>query len=125
MDALEKLCGVVGNKDIEVALPKIMSCIARPEEVTKCIHLLSATTFVQAVEAPALSVMVPLLLRGLRIRETAIKRKSALIIDNMSKVDYFHHFLSYMFSLPSPSGYDCFHSDGRGIGVIIACPIVW
>eukprot|EP00884_Botryococcus_braunii_P020582 jgi/Botrbrau1/7207/Bobra.0300s0033.1 len=86
MDTLEKLCGVVGNKDIEVALPKIMSCIARPEEVSKCIHLLSATTFVQAVEAPALSVMVPLLLRGLRIRETAIKRKSALIIDNMSKL---------------------------------------
>lgn len=83
---LDQLCKVVGNKDIEVALPKIMSSIANPSEVTQCIHLLSATTFVQAVEAPALSLMVPLLLRGLRTRETAIKRKSALIIDNMSKV---------------------------------------
>jgi elongation factor 3 len=86
MKALEKLCSVVGNKDIETALPKIMSSIANPTEVTQCVHLLSATTFVQAVEAPALSVMVPLLLRGLRTRETAIKRKSALIIDNMSKL---------------------------------------
>jgi elongation factor 3 len=86
--ALEELSGVVGNKDISSALPKIMSSIANPSEVTQCIHLLSATTFVQAVEAPALSVMVPLLLRGLRTRETAIKRKSALIIDNMSKVCY-------------------------------------
>lgn len=76
----------MGNKDIDNVLPKIMSSIANPSEVTQCVHLLSATTFVQAVEAPALSVMVPLLLRGLRTRETAIKRKSALIIDNMSKV---------------------------------------
>ena len=41
---------------------------------------------IQAVEAPELSIMVPLLIRGLRERVTAIKRKSALIIDNMAKV---------------------------------------
>ena len=41
---------------------------------------------VQAVEAPTLSIMVPLLLRGLRERATAIKRKSCLIIDNMAKL---------------------------------------
>ncbi len=40
----------------------------------------------QAVEAPTLSIMVPLLLRGLRERATAIKRKSCLIIDNMAKL---------------------------------------
>ena len=30
--------------------------------------------------------MIPLLIRGLRERATAVKRKSALIIDNMAKV---------------------------------------
>lgn len=40
---------------------------------------------VQAVEAPALSVMVPLLLKGLR-ESTAIQRKSCVIITNMSKL---------------------------------------
>jgi elongation factor 3 len=83
---LDQLCKVIDNKDIKNVLPKIMSSIANPSEVSQCIHLLSATTFVQTVEASALSVMVPLLLRGLRTRETAIKRKSALIIDNMSRV---------------------------------------
>ena len=31
-------------------------------------------------------MMIPLLIRGLRERATAVKRKSALIIDNMAKV---------------------------------------
>jgi elongation factor 3 len=39
----------------------------------------------QAVEAPALAVMVPLLLKGLR-EPTAIQRKSCVIITNMSKL---------------------------------------
>lgn len=40
----------------------------------------------QAVEAPALAIMVPLLIRGLRHNETPIKRKTAMIIANMSKL---------------------------------------
>lgn len=40
---------------------------------------------VQAVEAPALAVMVPLLVKGLR-ETTAIQRKSCVIITNMSKL---------------------------------------
>ncbi len=38
------------------------------------------------MEAPALAIMIPLLIRGLRERATAVKRKAALIIDNMAKV---------------------------------------
>jgi elongation factor 3 len=41
--------------------------------------------FLQAVEAPALAVMVPLLVKGLR-ESTAIQRKSCVIITNMSKL---------------------------------------
>jgi elongation factor 3 len=39
----------------------------------------------QTVEAPALAVMVPLLVKGLR-ESTAIQRKSCVIITNMSKL---------------------------------------
>ena len=76
----------MGNRDIEPFIPVLVSCIARPAEVPDCVHKLGATTFVQNVEAPALSIMVPLLIRGLRERATAVKRKSALIIDNMAKL---------------------------------------
>lgn len=76
----------VGNRDIEPFVPAMVSCIARPAEVADCIHKLAATTFVQSVESPTLSIMVPLLVRGLRERVTPIKRKAAVIIDNMAKL---------------------------------------
>jgi len=83
---MTKVCTVVGNRDLEAFLPIIVSCIAKPTEVPDCIHKLSATVFVQEVDTPALAIMVPLLERGLRERQTAIKRKTALIIDNMCKL---------------------------------------
>ncbi|KAL6762833.1 elongation factor EF-3 [Haematococcus lacustris] len=75
-----------GNRDIEPCVPALLSCIARPAEVADAITKLSATTFVQAVEAPALAIMVPLLIRGLRHGETPIKRKTAIIMANMAKL---------------------------------------
>ena len=56
------------------------------QEVPTTIALLSATTFVSEVDAPTLSLMVPLLARGLNERPTATKRKVAVIVDNMSKL---------------------------------------
>lgn len=67
--------------------PASPRCPAAPQaETTDCIHQLAATTFVQQVESAPLSIIVPLLVRGLRERATAIKRKSAVIIDNMAKL---------------------------------------
>lgn len=83
---MNQACAAVGNRDIEKFVPALIAAMANPTEVPETVHKLSATTFVQAVEAPALSIMVPLLVRGLRERQTAIKRKSAVIIDNMSKL---------------------------------------
>lgn len=47
--------------------------------------LLLLLPLLQSVEAPALAVMVPLLVKGLR-EATAIQRKSCVIITNMSKL---------------------------------------
>ncbi|KAI9481038.1 MAG: P-loop containing nucleoside triphosphate hydrolase protein [Benjaminiella poitrasii] len=80
------ICSLVDNKDIERFIPAVITCINHPENVPETIHLLGATTFVQEVDAATLSIMVPLLNRGLNERATPIKRKSALIIDNMSKL---------------------------------------
>lgn len=79
-------CALVGNRDIEAMIPVIISCIKNPAEVQDCVHKLASTTFVQQVEAPCLALMVPLLLRGMRERVSAIKRKAALICDNMAKL---------------------------------------
>ncbi|KAJ4315231.1 translational elongation factor EF-1 alpha [Neodidymelliopsis sp. IMI 364377] len=83
---MEKICALISNKDIERFIPELIKCISKPENVPETVHLLGATTFVTDVHEPTLAIMVPLLERGLVERETAIKRKTAVIIDNMCKL---------------------------------------
>lgn len=83
---MEKICKLIENKDIEKFIPELIKCVAKPENVPETVHLLGATTFVTDVHEPTLAIMVPLLERGLAERETAIKRKSAVIVDNMCKL---------------------------------------
>ncbi|KDN50815.1 putative YEF3-translation elongation factor eEF3 [Tilletiaria anomala UBC 951] len=85
--ALNKLCALISNKDIERFIPALITSLINPvEEVPKTIMLLSATTFVQEVDSPTLALMAPLLSRGLNERPTATRRKVAVIIDNMAKL---------------------------------------
>ena len=84
---LEKAVALVENKDIEKFIPALVKSLLNPiEEVPKTITLLSATTFVSEVTAPTISLIAPLLIRGLDERATAIKRKVCVIADNMSKL---------------------------------------
>lgn len=86
-DSLTKACALVSNKDIERFIPALINSLINPvEEVPNTIQLLSATTFVSEVDSATLSLMVPLLSRGLNEKLTATKRKVAVIVDNMSKL---------------------------------------
>jgi elongation factor 3 len=71
---MEKLCSLIANNDINRFIPQLIACIAKPENVPETVHLLGATVFVENVLAPTLSIMVPLLERGLEDRDTTIKR---------------------------------------------------
>lgn len=78
-DSLEKTTALVSNKDIERFIPALIKALINPvEEVPKTITLLSATTFVSEVDSATLSLMVPLLARGLNEKPTATKRKVAV-----------------------------------------------
>merc|ERR1712176_1606935 len=77
---------VIGNKDIEHMTDKILQAITKPKDVPEIMHEMAGVTFVQSVESPALAMVVPLLLRGLREKQTSTKRQAAVIIDNMSKL---------------------------------------
>jgi elongation factor 3 len=84
--AMKSALQVIGNKDIEHMTDKILAAITKPKEVPEIMHVMAGVTFVQSVESPALAMVVPLLLRGLREKTTATKRQSAVIINNMSKL---------------------------------------
>ncbi|RDB24229.1 Elongation factor 3 [Hypsizygus marmoreus] len=86
-DSLTKATALVSNKDIERFIPALIKALINPvEEVPNTIALLSATTFVSEVDSPTLSLMVPLLSRGLTEKLTSTKRKVAVIVDNMAKL---------------------------------------
>jgi len=84
--AMVAACDVIGNRDIEHMTEHIVRSITNPEETPELMHQLAGVRFVQSVQSPALAMVVPLLLRGLRSRVTATRRQSAVIIDNMSKL---------------------------------------
>lgn len=78
-ESLTKTTALVSNKDIERFIPALINALINPvEEVPKTIQLLSATTFVSEVDSPTLSLMVPLLARGINEKLTATKRKVAV-----------------------------------------------
>merc|ERR1712232_664614 len=84
--AMKAACDVIGNRDIEHMTDKIVIAITKPKEVPEIMHEMAGVTFVQSVECPALAMVVPLLLRGLREKAISTKRQSAVIINNMSKL---------------------------------------
>jgi elongation factor 3 len=47
---------------------------------------LSSTTFVAEVTAPALAVLVPLLIRALNDRSMEVQRRTVVVVDNLVKL---------------------------------------
>ncbi|KAJ7253368.1 hypothetical protein B0H12DRAFT_1116885 [Mycena haematopus] len=83
-DSLTKATALVSNKDIERFIPALIKALINPvEEVPGTIMLLSATTFVSEVDSPTLSLMVPLLSRGLSEKLTSTKRKVAVLLTHL------------------------------------------
>ena len=60
--------------------------MANPDSVPACIKSLSSTTFVADVTAPALAVLVPLLIRALNDRSMEVQRRTVVVIDNLVKL---------------------------------------
>jgi len=84
-ETLTKSTALISNKDIERFIPALIKALINPvEEVPGTIALLSATTFVSEVDSPTLSLMAPLLSRGLNEKLTATRRKVAVYVSHLS-----------------------------------------
>jgi len=85
-EALEVVCRCSGNSDLEVFIPAVMDGLTKPETMPDAVESLAGCVFVQEVEAPALAVLTPILLRGLNGDRVDVKRKCCVVIDNMCKL---------------------------------------
>merc|ERR1719420_1130689 len=75
-----------GNKDLEKFTETIVKAQVAAKNVPECVEELAGCIFVQNVEAPALAVLTPVLVRGLNERTEATKRRCCVIVDNMCKL---------------------------------------
>jgi len=85
-ETMTQLCDTIGNQDLTPFVPILVNSISHPEEVVETIFKLASTTFVQTVTAAALSIMVPLLSRGFNEVKISVKRKSAVVTENLAKL---------------------------------------
>jgi len=76
----------VDNVDLQPFIPQLLDAIREPSNVPDCVYALAGTTFVTTVNAAALSITVPILARGFKERSTVIKRKCAVITENLAKL---------------------------------------
>jgi len=86
IEAMTLITRCSGNKDLEPFAPVVLQAIQEPTKVAESVEALAGCIFVQNVEAPALAVTTPVLVRGLNERSEAVRRKCCVIIDNMCKL---------------------------------------
>ena len=85
--AFNELCATITNVDITPIIPNVIDGYCDPvKKTTAALDSLVATTFINDVDVPTLGLLVPILLKGMRERQVAIKRRSALVIGNMCKL---------------------------------------
>merc|ERR1719181_2163511 len=88
MVALKSCCNVIDNPDVVPLIDTVISANLNPDaEGESCLDKLVATTYVNNVDKPTLSIIVPILLRGLRVRGNVnMQRKAAIVMDTMCKL---------------------------------------
>jgi elongation factor 3 len=83
---LRKAMKGITNKDLEPFVDDLIKAMKNRNETDETIQKLAGVVFVQTVEGSALSVVIPLMIAGLKQSKEMIKRMCSRIISNMSKL---------------------------------------
>jgi len=84
--ALLAVCHTNDNPDVKPAIPAVVKAISKPSDTYKAVEELMATTFVSTVDASTLSILCPILSRGLKEKNAVRKRACCVVIENMSRL---------------------------------------
>merc|ERR1711966_359205 len=79
------VCNTNDNPDVSPAIPKVVHAMSKPADTYKAVEELIATTFVATVDASTLSILCPILSRGLKEKNAIRKRSCCVVIENMSR----------------------------------------
>ena len=84
--ALLAVCMTNDNPDVKPAIPAVVNAVSKPADTYKAVEELMATTFVATVDASTLSILCPILSRGLKEKNAVRKRSCCVVIENMSRL---------------------------------------
>lgn len=83
----EEICSVLDNLDILKIIPDIIDAYMEPVKCTEnALDKLVGTSFINEMDISTLGLLIPLLIKGMREKTVAAKRRSALVIGNMCKL---------------------------------------
>lgn len=74
------------NNDLSPIVEDLANCMSNPEYIEETIQKLAGVVFVQIVDGAALSIIVPLIISGLRKNKSQIKRMCSRIVGNVTKL---------------------------------------
>ncbi|CCH41349.1 Elongation factor 3 [Wickerhamomyces ciferrii] len=79
---------VLDNLDLQPRFDMIISTLADPNKVPDCIKSLSSVTFVAEVTEPALSLLVPILVRSLNLTSSSQEqlRQTVIVVENLTRL---------------------------------------
>ena len=81
--ALEEICKVIKNPEISDISDSLLKALTDASATLHALEALISTEFVHAIDAPSLSIIIPVVHRGLRERAATTKRYAALISGNI------------------------------------------
>ncbi|KAG0238098.1 translational activator of GCN4 [Actinomortierella wolfii] len=85
--ALTQFGEVISNPEIQDLVPIMMAALCDPNTKTHpALTALLGTSFVHYIDSPSLALVMPILERGLRERQTDIKKKASQIVGNMASL---------------------------------------
>jgi HEAT repeat protein len=82
-EALNAICGTIRNPEISKIVPKLLKALDDPDFSGGALDALANTQFVNRIDPPSLSLIMPILDRALRDRHTETKKKATKIVGSM------------------------------------------
>ena len=83
----KSVCETIENVDIQPIIPVMIEAYMNPATKTEhALEVLASTPFVNDIDIPTLSLLIPILVRAMREKKVVCQRKAAVIMDTLCKL---------------------------------------
>jgi len=86
-DCWNAICETIENVDIKTIIPVMIDGYMNPSTKTESsLEKLASTPFVNDIDIPTLSLLIPMLVRAMREKKVVCQRKAAVVMDTLCKL---------------------------------------